>query len=250
MRRSLVVSIHDVSPLTRDLTELILNRLYLLGVRRTSLLVIPDHHQHGHFLDDAPFCEWLQSRVKAGHEPVVHGYYHWRPRKPLESFLQRFTTRIYTADEGEFFDKSEEDAFELVGRALEEFQSLGLQPTGFIAPAWLLSKEAERALRRLGLRYTTRLGALIDLAENHSYPSQSLVYSTRSSWRRMASRFWNANLHLRLQDDPLMRLSIHPPDFTHKEVRRQIERFLREALKTRTTTTYAGFLESQSGAKL
>lgn len=242
MKRSLVVSIHDVSPLTWKVTEQILNRLYLLGVRRTSLLVIPDHHQQGHFLDDRPFCEWLQNRVGAGHEPVIHGYYHWRQRKAFESFLQKFTTRVYTADEGEFFDKTEQEAFELVGQALGEFRSIGLEPMGFIAPAWLLSKEAEKALCRLGLRYTTRLRSVTELGSGRVRSSQSLVYSTRNSWRRITSLLWNAHLQTRLQRNPLLRLSIHPPDFAHKDVWRQIERLVRQTTKTRAVATYAGFL--------
>ncbi len=76
---ALVVSLHDVSPLTRDVFTAMLKELAGVGVTKTSLLVIPDHHHRGHMLDDAGFCRWLEGLAKAGHEVVIHGYYHQRP---------------------------------------------------------------------------------------------------------------------------------------------------------------------------
>jgi hypothetical protein len=43
--KSLVVSLHDVSPLTQTLCEEILAQLQQLGITQTSLLIIPNHHQ-------------------------------------------------------------------------------------------------------------------------------------------------------------------------------------------------------------
>ena len=43
--RTLVVSLHDVSPRTRPVFEAMLAELGTLGVARCSLLVIHDHHR-------------------------------------------------------------------------------------------------------------------------------------------------------------------------------------------------------------
>ncbi len=42
-----------------------------------------------------------------------------------------------------------------------------------------------------------------------------------------------------------MRLSIHPPDFTHAEIWNQILRFLDQLLSGRTPTTYAAWIDEQ-----
>ena len=94
--RSIVVSLHDVSPRTRPVFAAMLGELAAFGVKRTSLLVIPDHHHHGHILADAGFCRWLEGLARQGHEVVVHGYYHQRPAHGGESWWQRGMTRIYT----------------------------------------------------------------------------------------------------------------------------------------------------------
>ena len=163
-RRALVVSLHDVSPQTRGACAVILGALAALGVPRCSLLVIPDHHRRGHFLADAACAAWLRAQAAAGHELVMHGYYHERARRDGESVGAKLTTRIYTADEGEFFDLERAQAAALVEKARADFRQLGVEPAGFIAPAWLLSAEAEETLRELGCGYTTRLGSGVVVA--------------------------------------------------------------------------------------
>ncbi len=242
-RPALVTSIHDVSPLTWQATQCILERLE--GFGPFSLLVVPDHHHRGHMLDHPEFCHWLQHRAEGGDEVVIHGYYHRRLRKPEEGLRQRLTTRYYTADEGEFYDISGADAIRLVSEAQQEFRKIGFDPPGFIAPAWLLSEAGEQALCKLGLEYTTRLGSVIDLREQRVYASQSLVWSVRSLWRRLASRQWNAALYRRLREAPLLRVGIHPVDVEHPAIWEQIEALLTRALAQRAAFTYHQWVEAR-----
>lgn len=240
--QSLVVSLHDVSPHTWTPCVEILDELRALGLRHVSLLVVPDHHHRGHFLQHEEFCRWLRTQVAIGHEAVIHGYYHERAPRKGESLRERVITRRYTAGEGEFFDISHDAAKELVSRAQADFEQAGLKPTGFIAPAWLLSAEGERALRELGLIYTTRLRGVMDLASGDVHPSQSLCWSVRAAWRRMISLAWNAFLFHRLETNALLRIAIHPVDVGHPRVWRQIKRLVAAALRTRRGETYESWM--------
>ena len=116
-KQHLVVSIHDVSPLTREAAEKILVELEALGVSRFSLLVIPDHHCKGHVLDDPEFCQWLKRRADSGDEVVLHGYHHRRDMRARETLRDKLTTRYYTAGEGEFFDIAGADALRIISQA-------------------------------------------------------------------------------------------------------------------------------------
>lgn len=247
--RSLVVSVHDVSPRTQAASAEMLRQLEEIGVHHCSLLVIPNHHHQGHFLDDAAFCEWLREQAAAGHEIVAHGYFHQRPARAGESLLQRLTTRVYTAGEGEFYDLDRQTAFELAGRSVRELSDAGLAPRGFIAPAWLLSVEAEAALRDLGLAYTTRLGGVLDLQKGAFHRSQSLVWSVRSAWRRHCSLLWNRLLSGRMAREPLLRIAIHPVDLAAPAVWRQAIALAREALAGREPLTYQTWLQRQTGSE-
>jgi predicted deacetylase len=243
--RALVVSLHDVSPLTRGVCTAVLAELRALGVPRASLLVVPHHHGRRHMLEDPTFGLWLREQDALGHEIVIHGYRHQRDRRADESTRAKITTRFYTADEGEFYDLDRATASALVAKARADFQQLGLSPAGFIAPAWLLSREAEEALRDLRCEYTTRLAEVLDLRTGQIFASQSLVWSVRSAWRRQVSLAWNALLSRRLAAHPLLRIAIHPVDLPYPQVWQQIRELITRALADREPVTYLAWLTRQ-----
>jgi predicted deacetylase len=244
--RTAIVSLHDVSPLTRPVFSAMLEELNALGVARCSLLVIPDHHARGAMLADAGFCRWLEALAARGHELVIHGYYHQRPQRPAETMRDRWMTRIYTRGEGEFYDLAKAPAAALLARAQAEFRQLDAPPpTGFIAPAWLLGAAAAEAVREAGFRYTTYLSGVQDYRSGEFTRAQSLVYSCRNAWRRASSLLWNGALSRRLRTAPLLRLSLHPPDYRHAGVWGQVRRILGEIRRERAVSTYGAFVLGQ-----
>jgi predicted deacetylase len=244
--KSLVVSLHDVSPLTQTLCEEILVQLRQLGIDQTSLLVIPNHHRRAPIREDFAFRDWLTRKVEAGHEPVLHGYFHQRPKQAGDSYRSKWTTEIYTAGEGEFFDLSTEEASIRVRRGLADLAFLERKIVGFIAPAWLLGPPAEIAIRELGFRYTTRLGVVRIFGPSAvDTRSQSLVWSTRARWRAATSLAWNRCLALRLASAPLIRIGIHPPDLQHPRVWEQVRRLTAETSRCRECVSYEKFAEQE-----
>ena len=246
VQRALVVSIHDVAPVTRSPVERMLAQLARAGVPHCSLLVVPDYHRTGRSLGDPAFREWLCDLDAQGHEIVIHGFYHERARRAGESTRQKVVTRVYTADEGEFYDLGYEEASRLISEAQNEFVAHGFHPSGFIAPAWLLGAEAIRAAGDAGLRYTTTLRGVRDLASGEEFLSQSLVYSARSAWRRAVSLCWNHALFRLLTKNPLLRLSLHPPDIAHRAIWRQIGNIIGAARRNRQAMTYRDWLDQES----
>ena len=248
-RAALVVSIHDVAPATQARAQEIISELAHHGVAVCSLLVVPNYHHCGCFTEDRGFVRWLQDLETKGHEIVIHGYFHERPRGGDEGVSQKLFTRFYTKDEGEFYDLDYDEAFRRITQAREEFKAAGLTPRGFIAPAWLLGTPGERAAADAELEYTTRLTGLRDLRSGEEFPARTLVYSVRSGWRRTASLAWNGLLCRHLASRPLARVSIHPPDFHHREIWRQILRSIDRLTENRTPTTYRDWIaEKRSSA--
>lgn len=241
--KSLVVSLHDVSPLTQVLCENILAQLQELGIRQTSLLVIPNHHRRAPITENASFRSWLARKVEAGHEPVLHGYFHERPRRKTDSLLSRLTTETYTAGEGEFFDLSADEASSRLQRGLEDLAFLPRSVVGFVAPAWLLSAAAERAVREVGFWYTTRLSRFQSFRSAGDVRSRSLVWSTRAEWRAWTSLAWNRCLAIAIARTRLIRIGIHPSDLGHGVVWRQIRQVVAAAMRGRDCVSYEKFVE-------
>ena len=244
--KSLVVSIHDVSPLTQIWCEQILAQLRQMGIGKTSLLVIPNHHQRAPIAENSGFQSWLTRMVECGHEPVLHGYFHQRENQNANSLWAKWTTEIYTAGEGEFFDLSTVEASMLAQRGLEDLAFLPRKVVGFIAPAWLLGANAELAIRKLGFLYTTRLGRVQTFGRSADIRSQSLVWSTRAPWRAMTSLLWNRCLAFGLARSPLMRIGIHPSDLQNSAVWEQVRHVAAAVRCSRNCLTYAEFVETLS----
>ena len=196
-------------------------------------------------MKDRQFVSWLRDLESAGHEIVIHGYFHERPRRTGESMRDKFLTQIYTQREGEFYDLAYDEAFRRIKTARDEFIAAGLKPRGFVAPAWLLSKEAERAVRDSEMEYTTRLRSVRDLRSGQDFAARSLVYSVRNHLRRAVSLAWNATLSRFLKSNPLLRLSIHPPDYSHPAIWRQIVDLISAMDGVRTPTTYQEWIAEQ-----
>jgi predicted deacetylase len=241
----LVVSLHDVAPSTQPVADKILSELTQKGIRHCSLLVVPDYHHQGASMQDRQFVSWLRNLEAIGHEIVIHGYFHERSSRAAESFFEKLVTRIYTQGEGEFYDISYDEAFRRIKTARDEFCSAGLKPRGFVAPAWLLSAEAERAARDAEMEYTTRLRNILDLRSGEIFSARSLVYSVRNNWRRRTSLLWNAALSRMVKENPLVRVSIHPPDFSHPTIWRQIVDLISEMAPIRTPITYQDWIADQ-----
>jgi predicted deacetylase len=240
---AIIVSLHDVSPLTWARSRQILDDLAGLGIDRVSLLVIPNHHARAPITENPAFLEWLRAQAGAGHEIVAHGYFHQRSKKAGEGPWKKFITAHYTAGEGEFFDLTKPEADRLLRQGIEDFRMGGLSPRGFIAPAWLLGDAALEAVRDAGFEYTTYLNRIEPL---HGAPpafSQSLVWSVRAAWRRVLSLGWNRLLAKRLKDDAVIRVGLHPPDWDHPAIKRQILQLIRCALAGRMAFTYERWLE-------
>jgi predicted deacetylase len=241
-REALIVSVHDVAPATRAAAEKIVAELSHHRVPVCSLLVVPNYHHRGSSTEDRAFVRWLQDLEAQGHEIVIHGYFHERPRRNGENARVKFFTQFYTNDEGEFYDLDYDEALRRITQARDEFTRARLTPRGFIAPAWLLGSAAERAAVEAEMEYTTRLSGVRDLRSGDNFPARTLVYSVRSGWRRVASLAWNGALASQLAGAPLARVSIHPPDLDHPEIWQQILRLTDRLVENRTATTYRDWI--------
>ena len=81
-----------------------------------------------------------------------------------------------------------------------------------------------------------------DLRSGENYPARTLAYSVRSGWRRTTSLAWNNLLVRQLEDAPLARVSLHPPDRAHTEIWRQVLRLTDRLIENRNATTYRDWI--------
>ena len=246
--RTLVVSVHDVTPLTLPVCDVVLTDLNAIGVNSASLLIVPNFHGRVPIEENKPLRRWLEDKVALGYEPVLHGYFHLREPKSTDIGLTLLTTQLYTSGEGEFYDLSREEACARLQKGLADLAFLQRKINGFVAPAWLLSYAAEAAVRQLGFAYTTSVRAVKIFEGVRRIASRSLVWSTRSTWRRRLSLAWNRELARQVEGLDLVRIAIHPTDWAYNGIRAQVLRLTDAARASREVLTYENFVARQLSA--
>lgn len=245
LAKSLIVSLHDAHPGSHAAITEQVAFLAGYGITRSSILVVPEFHHEGSLTQDAAFCASVSGWQTAGHELVLHGYFHDRKESPPERLSTIFWTRLYTNREAEFLDLPRVTAEARLEKGRALFAAQGWRTTGFVAPAWLMAEDMPELLAEMGFAYTTRLREIVPLGPgaNRPIPSQSLCYSTRAGWRRLASCVWNKQLYGRLRETDLIRLSLHPRDLEFPLIRRQLDQILRASLKRGfQPTTYGDYV--------
>jgi uncharacterized protein len=243
-KASLIVSLHDVAPekfeqIRRQWTE-----LTELGLSKSSLLVVPFYHGRKTISEDLALTKWLGDIQSKGHEIVLHGWLHKisDDKNPNSNFRNWFFDNLYTSGESEFLNLNYQEAHKRMGDGLQKFQELGLKSSGFIAPAWLMNSEVERAARDHQLLYTNTVSELVHLPTQRRIPTRSCVWSTRAGWRRGCSLAWNSLLFNRLKNIDPLRISLHPCDLEYPAIWRQIKGFITQALENRKASTYGEWM--------
>jgi len=236
--KTLLASIHDVSPRSESAFDALHARFTELGIERPALLVVPDHWGEAPIRPGTPFATRLRALGDAGHEIFLHGWFH---RDTAEhGGVASFKAKHMTAGEGEFLGLSEAEAERRIrhGRVLLE-DIIGRPIAGFIAPAWLYGEGARAALKATG----------IAMAEDHwrvwnPISGATLAKSPVITWAsRTRMRRWSslavAAVARTVPLPSVMRLAVHPGDVTSPALLASIGATLSSMLKTHRPGRYA-----------
>lgn len=238
--RQLCVVLHDVSPATwNGCTEVlrVLARCAQEAGRTLPLTLLVVPRRHGDPRVPPAYRRWLQRLARRGHEVALHGLTHHDSGPPPRRWPERWLREHYTAREGEFAALDAEQAAQRLAEGRRWLREQGLQARGFVAPAWLMSEGAARAVAEAGFAWTCTLTTLTAWPGPASARAPAFAYSTRSAPRRALSLAWHGVTALRARDAPLVRLELHPDDAAWSAVRRAWSRWLVQALATRTPVT-------------
>ena len=243
--RAVALVLHDVAPSTWPLFEDFVAAVDGLGDIPLTLLVVPDFHRQGRLDSQPAFVKIMHERLARGDELVLHGYYHDDPGPVPLRLPEYFMRRIYT-HEGEFFRLDGDIARERLEQGLALFHRLDWPVQGFVPPAWLLGQQTRAALQTLPFSYTSSLAGLIRLPEFTTVPAPSLVWSSRSSWRRCLSLLWNRQRLASQSGAGLLRIGVHPVDMQYPGVQAYLLKILHTLLVTRIPLTKQQWLAQRA----
>jgi predicted deacetylase len=244
----LLVAVHDVTPAHARRLDVLYHLLDQLGVRRYALLVVPNWHGAWPLADYPEFAAELRERATrgAGTEIVLHGWRHDEVGLP-RPVTHRLRTLGRTAREGEFASLPPVEAAARIARGIATLREVGLEPLGFVPPAWLARPSLPQVVRDEGLKFTedTRGLLLVNGRASERVPAPATCWSTRRRWRAAGSVVVAA-LRLRLERTrPLVRVALHPTDADVPAVLASCRRTLAALLERRVVTTYGELLNER-----
>lgn len=240
VRGNLVVSLHDVCPPHLENAKKILAHLTALGVNKRSLLVIPHFRGQWRIDENHELAEWLRGQETGGDEIVLHGYNHTGGQTP-QGIRDKIKNRLYTTGQGEFLSLNYDEARRRIELGTAILRNINVKSVGFIAPAWLLSREGLAAVKDLGFDYTNFYMSFCDSAKGRSIFAPALVFGPGNFNEDWSLRFQRLFLGL-LKRQPFVRVVIHPPCADHDRRFAQILAIIRELLLHLDPTTYKEFL--------
>jgi uncharacterized protein len=225
----LLVSIHDVSP---AFTSRILQLWDLCSSRGVvpALLVVPNWHGAWPLEEHPDFVEWIRSRAAQGADIVLHGERHDEVGLP-RSAADTWRAWGNTAAEGEFLTLDATAAQERLCRALKGVRRLGLEPRGFVPPAWLARESTYDVAASAGLGFSEDASGIILLPTRRRLPSPAVRWSARTPVRAWGSVFVAGVRGLLQMKARWPRIALHPQDLDHPatagSMGRTLERWLR-----------------------
>lgn len=247
-RAELLVSVHDVTPAHERSLDVLYRLLDEVGVRRYALLVVPNWHGAWPLGAFATFAAGLRQRAAAGAEIVLHGLRHDEVGQ-RRTLAHRARTFGRTDREGEFASLAAPEAAARIDQGLAVLRAAGLEPIGFVPPAWFARPELEPVVRDAGLAFTEDTHAVTAVGHGQRIPAPATCWSTRRAWRRAGSVVVAA-ARLRLERArPLVRVAFHPPDAQWPGVLTSCRRTLEVLLERRVVITYGELLARGSGVK-
>ena len=242
--KQLILSFHDLHPNTLECCRQFIENCRQLGAEKMTLLAVPDYHRQGIFTESKELLDYLETLPKENYDLCLHGYYH-KAEAVEGGWIQQLKGKLYTMGEGEFYQLTYEEAVEKLQAGLKVMANSKFPIYGFTAPAWLVSPAAKHAIADSGFSYNT-LWDKVELSQaNIAVKAPTLVYSSRSAWRRLVSKIWIPLFHAYANNAHVLRIAVHPADFECPVIVNQIYRMIEKALRTRTPSTYRDLVPTE-----
>ncbi len=221
------VSVHDVSPAWAPEIEAAVALVRRHGAH-PALLVVPDFHGAWPLLAHSQFCRRLRQWSREGCETYLHGFFHSVGAKAatLSQWVRHYVyQRLLSNREAEFGAVTLDEARFRLEQGERVLAHADLPLSGFVPPAWSMSRWLVPLLGERGYRFTEDHTTVYDPQRGSSRRSLVLNYATRSRARLVSTLVYCRAAAFAAPLFPT-RIAIHPMDMRHAVLREQFDRLL------------------------
>jgi len=241
---SLLISLHDVSPLTLSECEQAVALLAELGVGASALtvLAIPNHEGSAPIDAHPPTIRFLRGLEERGARLVMHGLTHrmsgraWTP-------LGFFRPHLFARGQGEFHSSDAEEANRSLDEAAAILRRAGLERAAdsFVPPAWLLSPAARAVVAERGFDFYEVFNGII--CRGNRYARRVIGWGSLNALEAVATSIY-ADLQSATSSVDV-RVAIHPADMRMPGQKRAVRRVVTRLLARMHPESYTTYLRNQ-----
>src|ERR1700730_16073984 len=211
----IAVALHGIEPATFERCALIRDWLDDHGVDRVTLLVIPARDLHPLGVRSPEMTRWLDERRRAGDSIAQHGLQHQQLRRG--AFSRHTLLHARRGRSAEFVGLDEDETRRAVDAGWRVLKLAGIEPDGFVAPAYAYTPALRRVLPRrfrwwAGLLRLHRTNATLD-GDHDQRLTPAWGMGTGSPLRRATSPALIRAGSLLCSST--LRLDLHPADLQH-----------------------------------
>jgi predicted deacetylase len=225
----LAVALHDIEPATLARCREIRAWLEGQGIDRVTLLAIPANGGRP-LQPGGELAAWLRDRRRRGDAVAQHGLIHAQLRRARGA--RQMAARWQGGRAAEFAGLGAEATVAALARGRGILRRAGLEPRGFVAPAYAYTDHLRRSLAAT-YAWWTDLVAVHGQGPSRYSPALCLGASTRL--KRATSPILVRGLArvgaVRGLRGSLMRVDVHPVDFDHRRGREALELALARAAR-------------------
>ncbi|HVU49384.1 MAG TPA: DUF2334 domain-containing protein [Polyangia bacterium] len=242
-RPALLVSLHDVSPLTLADSERALDLLAASGLTAPSLtvLAIPRHEGRAPLDEDAATVRFLRGLADAGATLVMHGLTHRMPGRAWTpaGFLRG---HVFARGQGELLRATAAEAARALDEGADILRRAGLDVAtrAFVPPAWLLSPAARDVVERAGFVFYETFAGIVHAGRLRA--PRVIGWGSLNAVETYATAVY-AGLQARLPARDT-RLAVHPADLRRASQPRAIARALGRLRERTRPQSYDSYLAS------
>jgi predicted deacetylase len=240
-RPRLLVSLHDVSPLTLDDCARALTLLREAGLPPAALTVLAiPRHEAGVAIDQhPPTARFLRELADAGATLVMHGLTHrmagraWTP-------LGFARGHVFARGQAELLRATDAEATRALEEGADILRRAGLEVAtrAFVPPAWLLSRGARAAVARAGFTFYETFAGIVAAGRVRAprvigWGSLNLLETfATAAYADLQSRWPVADT----------RLAVHPADLRRRSQPRAIARVVARLAERMDVQSYEAYL--------
>ena len=238
---SLLISLHDVSPLTLPACEQAMGLLREVEISPAALtvLAIPHHEERIPLDQHPPTLRFLRDLEQQGACIVMHGLTHkmqgrrWSPAGLAKAHLfARGQGELYATDEADTARRLDE------GQAILQRAGLPAAAGAFVPPAWLLSRAARQVVAARGFAFYELFGGIV--ADRGVHAPRVVGWGSLNGLEAAATALY-ADLQSRTARHDT-RLAIHPADMMRPAQKAAVRRVVSRLSALMQTFSYQAYL--------